>query len=108
MSDGQRAGICHFGGTACEFGVKMEGGARFLYWRSGKKEVAVEGGVGETIRLRTTWCADGVARFAWSPDGKDWKGAGESYQMTWGRYRGDRIGLFTYNENGESGTAVFL
>lgn len=108
MSDGQRAGICHFGGTACEFGVKMEGGAKSLYWRLGKNEVAVEGEVREKIHLRTEWNADGVAHFAWSPDGKDWKGAGESYQMTWGRYRGDRTGLFTYNENAESGTAVFL
>jgi len=63
---------------------------------------------GEAVRLRTTWGADGVARFAWSLDGKDWKDAGEAYQMTWGRYRGDRAGLFTYSENSESGTAVFL
>ena len=107
MSDGQRAGICHFGGTACEFGVKMEGGEKSLYWRSGKKEVVAGPVAGETIRLRTTWGADGGARFAWSSDGSEWKDAGESYRMTWGSYRGDRTGLFTYNDGGESGTAVF-
>ena len=107
MSGGQRAGICHFGGTACEFGVKMEGGTKSLYWRSGKNEVVVCPVAEDTIRLRTTWGKDGVARFAWSSDGNDWSDTGESYQMTWGRYRGDRTGLFTYNDGGESGTAAF-
>ena len=107
MADGQRAGICHFGGTACEFGVKVEGGSKSLYWRSGNNEVAVGSVAGETIRLRTTWGRDGVARFAWSYDGGDWKDAGGPYRMTWGRYRGDRTGLFTYNEIGDAGTAVF-
>ena len=39
--------------------------------------------------------------------GNDWSDTGESYQKTWGRYCGDRTGLFTYNDGGESGTAAF-
>ena len=107
MSDGQRAGICHFGKTSCEFGVKMEGDAKSLYWRSGNNEVAIGSVTCEKIRLRTMWGKDGVARFAWSYDGKEWKDAGESYRMTWGSYRGDRTGLFTYNESEDAGTAIF-
>ena len=107
MAEGQRAGICHFGGTTSEFGVKMEGGAKSLYWRSGKKEVPVNAEVGGEIWLRTEWGMDGVASFAWSRDGREWHGAGEAYRMTWGRYRGDRTGLFTYNDRAEEGTAVF-
>ena len=28
---------------------------------------------------------------------------GEPYQLGWGDYRGDRIGIFTYNNKGEAG-----
>ena len=107
MSDGQRAGICHFGMTSCEFGVKAEGDAKSLYWRNGKRDIALDCEVGEKIFLRSEWGMDGVARFAWSLDGKEWKDAGESYRMTWGSYRGDRTGLFTYNESADAGTAIF-
>jgi hypothetical protein len=32
---------------------------------------------------------------------------GESYQFAWADYRGERIGLFSYNNSGEAGYADF-
>ena len=38
-----------------------------------------------------------------STNGKSYKTCGAEYQWKWGSYRGDRIGLFTYNNLHESG-----
>jgi hypothetical protein len=35
--------------------------------------------------------------FSYSLDGKTFVGIGEPYPLTWGSYRGDRVGLFTVN-----------
>ncbi|MCX5264823.1 RICIN domain-containing protein [Streptomyces sp. NBC_00199] len=42
----------------------------------------------------------GVSRFSYSLDGNTFTSFGNTYQLTWGGYRGDRVGLYTYNPNG--------
>ncbi|MBQ9431181.1 MAG: glycoside hydrolase family 97 catalytic domain-containing protein [Kiritimatiellae bacterium] len=106
MTEGQCAGLCHFGGGASEFGVKMVDGKRFLYIRVADKERRLDE-IGESVYLRTTWGLDGHAKYAWSSDGKAYIQDPESVTLSWGNYRGSRVGVYTYNENGESGTAVF-
>jgi hypothetical protein len=56
-----------------------------------------------TLWLRSTWAFDGKSQFAYSLDGTNFKIFGESYQLTWGSYRGDRVGIFTFNTAGEMG-----
>ena len=53
---------------------------------------------GASLWLRSEWNHDGVSRFSWSVDGRDFKRLGDDYQLTWGSYRGDRIGLYSFNE----------
>jgi len=99
MAEGQRAGICHFGGTSSEFGVKMENGKKRLYRKDSGSEEFDFGEVAEdAIRLGTSWGRDGIATYSMFPG---------TYRLTWGQYRGDRTGVFTYNVGKESGTAVF-
>jgi len=43
----------------------------------------------------------------YSTNGTDFIPFGEPYQLMWGNYRGDRIGIFTYNDKGEYGYADF-
>ena len=43
------------------------------------------------------------SRYWYSLDGVTFEGFGKQYQLRWGNYRGDRIGLFTYNDLGERG-----
>ena len=100
MAEGQRAGICHFGGTTSEFGVKMENGKKLLYRKDSGAEETDLGEIAESeIRLTTSWGRDGIATYSPVPN--------SPYKLTWGKYRGDRVGVFTYNMRGESGTAVF-
>ncbi|WP_333818993.1 hypothetical protein [Ohtaekwangia sp.] len=35
--------------------------------------------------------------YAFSTDGKHYHSFGSPYQLTWGSYRGDRIGIFNFN-----------
>ena len=104
MADGQSAGLFHF--TTAGYagvGVTQSNGARQLIYRLG---LNVERGAevkGSSVWLRSTWGLDGVCRFYRSLDGKTFEPAGESYQMKWASYRGDRIGLFNYNNNADAG-----
>ena len=109
MAEGQRAGICHFGDTTSEFGVKMENGKKTLYRKdSGAKEVDL-GELSELkVRLGTSWGFDGIATYSSTPHpSSPIPHPATPYKLTWEKYRGDRTGVFTYNTRTESGTAVF-
>lgn len=53
------------------------------------------------IWLRSTWGFDGVSQFSYSLDGHTFTVLGSTYQLTWANYRGDRIGLFTFDRGTE-------
>ena len=57
--------------------------------------------------LRSEWGLDGLCRFSYSTDGKTFATLGEPYRFGWTDYRGERIGLFSYNNNAEAGHADF-
>jgi hypothetical protein len=59
--------------------------------------------VGRLVWLRSTWDFDGVSQFAYSLDGKVFHEVGLPYRLAWGAYRGDRVGLFTFNDSGVKG-----
>jgi beta-xylosidase len=103
MVDGQEAGLAHFGQTYCTAGVIQSDGRRLLsYNRNGTRMTA--GGVsGREIYLRSSWGFDGQSHFSYSTDGHSYKPLGDSYQLTWGAYRGDRIGIYTFNTKTTAG-----
>jgi hypothetical protein len=49
-----------------------------------------------TIWLRSTWTVDGLARFSFSLDGGRFTELGTTCRLSWGAYRGDRVGLYTF------------
>ena len=57
--------------------------------------------------LRSEWDLDGLCLFSYSTDGKTYASLGEPYHFRWADYRGERIGLFSYNNSGEAGYADF-
>ncbi|HYO09498.1 MAG TPA: glycoside hydrolase 43 family protein [Tepidisphaeraceae bacterium] len=103
MADGQHAGFAHYARTWATIGVLQEAGAR--------KIVRIENGKveeGPAVKLadvwvRSTWGQDGISRFAYSLDGQTFTPLGGTYQLTWGRYRGNRLGIFSYNDESEAG-----
>jgi hypothetical protein len=57
----------------------------------------------KVIWLKSTWNYEGINQYEYSLNGKDYIPFGEQSQMTWGSYRGDRIGIHNYNLQKEEG-----
>ena len=83
--------------------VVKDGGTCYWEYRQDNQVTRGEAVAGNEVWLRTTWGLDGMARFAYSLDGKDFQPWGEPYQMTWGNYRGDRLGVYCFNDKAEAG-----
>ena len=109
MADGQHAGLCHFAAHSGCLGVVRENGRLFLELRHDDKSQVVQlppqlGRVGEGLFLwlRSSWGLDGQSHFSYSLDGDTFTPFGD-YRLSWGFYRGDRIGIYNYNNVSESG-----
>ena len=108
MAEGQRSGICHFSAPWSEFGVEMRDGRRILYHRTNSScQDVLLNDVPDIIYLGSHWGLDGRCHYSYSTDGKSWHDLGARYHLQWGNYRGDRLGMFTYNNKGEAGQATF-
>ncbi len=103
MADGQKSGLCHFSSTHAAIGVVSEGGQRYVEYRKDGRILRGERLSAGVVWLRTVWGLDGISTFSYSPDGKRFIHFGEPYQMAWGQYRGDRIGIYCFNDNEEAG-----
>ncbi len=103
MADGQVAGLCHYSGSSSTIGVRREGGAVTLEFSQDGKFTPGPPITSTRLWLRSTWGLDGRSRYAYSTDGEAFTSFGEPYQLSWGDYRGDRLGIFTYNNKGDAG-----
>ena len=103
MSNGQQAGIVHFAASWCLFGVTQSGGIRTLTCNKDGHTTFGPAILQNALWLRSAWGYDGQSQFAYSLDGKTFSPFGDPYQLTWGNYRGDRIGLLTFNDLAEQG-----
>ena len=103
MADGQKSGLCHFSQRYSFLGVKQQDGVkRIEYNHNGE---TLEGDVVEDryIWFRSEWGLDGKSVYSYSTDGENYTTFGEPYQLAWGNYRGDRIGIFCFNNEQEKG-----
>ena len=104
MADGQKAGISHFGSPDYStIGVSCIGNKKFLEY--GLKEKTIQGPVinKDILWLKSTWGLDGKSHYYYSIDGELFIPFGETYQMLWESYRGDRVAIFNYNNKSSSG-----
>lgn len=104
MVDGQVAGMCHYANTYSIFGVKQVSGIRNIVYDNNGTETLGKVITDSIIYLRSTWGLDGNAQYSFSTDSVNFETFGSKYALTWGNYRGDRIGLLTYNLLAESGS----
>jgi beta-xylosidase len=103
MADGQYAGLTHYASTYSTFGVKQTNGVRILeYDNNGKDTISIKIS-GSSIWLKSSWGYDGISSYGYSLDGKTYVPFGDIYQLSWGNYRGDRIGIFNFNTKDEKG-----
>lgn len=103
MADGQVAGLCHFARDHSTLGVRQNGTTRTLEFTHNKSITTGPPITSRKIWLRSTWGLDGQSQGSYSLDGRKFTAFGAPYQLTWGHYRGDRIGIYTYNDQGENG-----
>jgi beta-xylosidase len=103
LADGQRAGLCHFAKTHSGLGVAQDGGVRHLEYRENGQLTAGPEIKGDQLWLGSTWGLDGRSRYSYSFDGKVFTEFGPVYQLSWGHYRGDRIGIYSFNTLRDAG-----
>ena len=103
MTDGQKAGLCHFSSSHAALGVVKEGGRCFLEYR---RDDRVSRGIpleASCIWLKSEWGLDGLSRFSYSLDGDHFLPCGAPYPLAWGNYRGDRVGIYCFNDLSDTG-----
>jgi beta-xylosidase len=103
MVDGQQAGLCHFSKSYSYLGIKQDGTTRALEYNNNGKKLAGPAVAGKLVWLKSTWGLDGKSQYSYSEDGKNFTPFGEPYAMAWGSYRGDRIGIFCFNDKSDAG-----
>ncbi len=104
MTNGQYAGITHFSTTSNSLlGIKKEQGIRRLFYSYNNVDTTGIVLSDKYIWLQSQWNANGENIYAYSLDGKKFVAFGGRSTLTWGGYRGDRIGVFNFNVEGESG-----
>jgi beta-xylosidase len=107
LVDGQEAGLAHFAKTSCRLAVIQEGGVRKLMRIDQEDRISGLALTANTLWLRSTWNVEGIAHFSYSLDGSAFTGVGGTCPLSWGAYRGDRIGLYTVNAEKERGYVDF-
>ena len=102
MAEGQHAGLCHFAQHSGCLGVVREGGHTCLELRQDDRAERGEHIESQYLWLRSIWGLDGWSHFYYSIDGDTFTHMG-NYNLSWGFYRGDRIGIYNYNNVSEKG-----
>ena len=126
MENGQKAGLCHFSSDHSAIGVAMEDDNLHVEFRHNDRiergpevprryfertttdsqgNILVKKGFNKPsyIWFRSTWGLDGVSHYSYSLDGVNYTPFGEPYRLQWGNYRGDRIGIYTFNDDADAG-----
>lgn len=104
MSDGEHAGLTHFSTSAISsIGIKQVNSTRYLTYSNNGKDSAGTAIENKVIWLRSVWNYQGQNKYFYSQDGELFLPFGGINQLTWGSYRGDRIGIFNFNTIKDSG-----
>lgn len=103
LADGQRAGLCHFAKTHSALGVRQDGQVRHLEYRENGHVTTGPEIQGNQLWLKSSWGLDGHSHYAYSTDGAHFADFGSDYQLSWGNYRGDRLGIYSFNPQQETG-----
>jgi beta-xylosidase len=104
MEIGQKAGFVRFGGISHVIGVKMdEEGSQNIFFMDDKGTEIVGPIVEKNIVYFKTTNIGKVATFQYSYDNKYFVDFGNEFELVFGRWSGDRLGVFCWNDIEESG-----
>lgn len=102
MADGEKAGLCHMAEHTGAIGLVKENGITSLETRHDDHTEKGTDIHTQAVWLRSEWSLDGVSVFSYSTDGRLFNTT-STYNLSWGFYRGDRIGIYNFNNESESG-----
>ncbi len=104
MADGQQAGLTHFSTTSYSvIGVRQQQGSRSLFYSQNEQDTTGPRISGRYIWLRSYWDLNGINQYSFSVNGRSFIAFGKKSQLTWGSYRGDRVGLINFNTIRDAG-----
>lgn len=101
-TDGLHAGLAHFASQSASLGIVNRGGQNYLEFTHNDRRQQHIPVSQPYLWLKSVWGLDGSSTFYYSLDGDHYVELGQ-YQLSWGFYRGDRIGIFCFNDLSESG-----
>ncbi|MGH8853683.1 MAG: family 43 glycosylhydrolase [Telluria sp.] len=112
MADGQHAGITHFtaarsrsnpAASSASLGIVMENGQRFVEISRDGTYTRLQAWPHGAAFLKSEWGLEGTSTLSISADGTQFQPLVTEFPLTWGAYRGSRIGLFTFNSARDEG-----
>ncbi len=107
LAPGQKAGIVHFNGGRNYGALSVSRGKASLpvsFEENGASREAIDlPATTRNLWLRTRVDDGQRATFEYSLNGREYRQLEFAYPLQWGGYRGDNIGVFTYNDRGVRG-----
>lgn len=107
ITHGQKAGLAHFTGgeNYAYLGVIKKGNKKYLVYENDgvTSEISQLSESQNTIYLKTKLDMDNITYWSYSLDGKDFKTIKNTYAIEAKGFRGDMVGIFTYNTESNSG-----
>jgi beta-xylosidase len=109
FTDGQKAGLCSMGGKNTNLlGVMRKNGQLYVFTEKNGKITSEKLIKTKKVYLKVQLDIKGDKnQFSFSPDNKQFEQFGDPFTTSAGYWKGTRIGLFSFNEANESGSAAF-
>lgn len=103
MKPGQHAGFCHHSGQYVLLGISVDDdGTKRLCFNNNGKQTEGPDVTADVIYYRTDIDGD-RAVFYYSFNGETWKRFGDEFKLKFGRWRGDRLGFYCWNDELDAG-----
>jgi beta-xylosidase len=107
MKNGQKAGLCVMGKSYGLLGIKKVGGQLYLFTEIKGIESQQKINTSKIFLKVELKSLSGQNRFYYRIDNQSYQSAGETFEIINGFWKGPKIGLFNFNEEGGSGIASF-
>src|SRR5262249_36779748 len=108
MEDDQKAGLGIMGKTYYLAGVCKKNGKPLLYFCNNGKDSLGNELTGSRLFLKVMLdLSTNKNQLYYSVDLKTWSPVGVPFEATWGYWKGSRLVLFSYNDQGDAGKVYF-